>query len=73
MYTPDNKQLISCADDKTIRMWDTASGSETRKYGIPFQPLFYFLTSFLAVAPEPIVVDPPLIWLSRIRIKEHGN
>jgi WD40 repeat protein len=58
MYTPDNKQLISCADDKTIRMWDTASGSETRKYGIPFQPLFYFLTSFLAVAPETSVVDP---------------
>jgi WD40 repeat protein len=45
MYTPDNKQLISCADDKTIRMWDTASGSETRKYGIPFQPFFYFLTT----------------------------
>jgi WD40 repeat protein len=46
MYTPDNKQLISCADDKTIRMWDTASGSETRKYGTPFsKPLFYFLTT----------------------------
>ncbi len=55
MYTPDNKQLISCADDKTIRMWDTASGSETRKYGIPFQPLFYFPTNCLAVAPEPVL------------------
>jgi WD40 repeat protein len=58
MYTPDNKQLISCADDKTIRMWDTASGSETRKYGIPFQSLFYVLTSVFAVAPESSVVDP---------------
>ena len=28
MYTPDNKQLLSCSDDKTVRMWDTATGGE---------------------------------------------
>merc|ERR1712079_775796 len=28
MYTPDNKQLISCSDDKTVRVWDTATGGE---------------------------------------------
>ena len=23
MYSPDNKQLLSCSDDKTVRLWDT--------------------------------------------------
>ena len=33
MYTPDNKQLLSCSDDKTVRMWDTATGGEvTTRY-----------------------------------------
>ena len=30
MYTPDNKQLVSCSDDKTVRLWDTSNGSEIR-------------------------------------------
>ena len=32
MYTPDNKALVSCSDDKTVRVWDTATGSEIRKF-----------------------------------------
>merc|ERR1711962_168091 len=31
MYTPDNKQLLSCSDDKTLRMWDTATGGEVKQ------------------------------------------
>jgi len=31
MYTPDNKQLLSCSDDKTVRMWDTATGGEVKR------------------------------------------
>ena len=31
MYTPDNKQLLSYSDDKTVRMWDTATGGEGNK------------------------------------------
>ena len=32
MYTPDNKALVSCSDDKTVRVWDTATGSEIRSF-----------------------------------------
>lgn len=32
MYTPDNRQLLSCSDDKTVRMWDTATGGEVRSF-----------------------------------------
>lgn len=32
MYTPDNKQLVSCSDDKTVRVWDTATGGEIRSF-----------------------------------------
>ena len=32
MYTPDNKQLASCSDDKTVRVWDTANGAEIRSF-----------------------------------------
>ena len=32
MYSPDNKQLLSCSDDKTVRVWDTANGAEIRSY-----------------------------------------
>ena len=32
MYTPDNKALVSCSDDKTVRVWDTATGNEIRSF-----------------------------------------
>ena len=32
MYTPDNKQLVSCSDDKTVRVWDTATGGEIKSF-----------------------------------------
>merc|ERR1711983_541923 len=32
MNTPDNKALGSCSDDKTVRVWDTATGNEIRSF-----------------------------------------
>merc|ERR1712048_877114 len=32
MYSPDNKQLLSCSDDKTVRVWDTANGAEIKSF-----------------------------------------
>ena len=32
MYTPDNKQLASCSDDKTVRVWETVTGGEIKSF-----------------------------------------
>ena len=32
MYTPDSQQLISCSDDKTVRVWDTATGGQIKSF-----------------------------------------
>ena len=29
-FTPDGRQLVSASDDKTIRVWDLASGKTVR-------------------------------------------
>jgi len=31
-FHPTGKYLYSCSDDKSIRVWDTASGKNVKKY-----------------------------------------
>ncbi|KAE8738473.1 hypothetical protein FOCC_FOCC016032 [Frankliniella occidentalis] len=38
MFFRGDKQLISCADDKTIRVWDRASGQEVQKVELSAAP-----------------------------------
>ena len=30
----DSRRLITCGEDKTVRLWDTVAGIETKKVGI---------------------------------------
>ena len=32
-FTPDGAKLVSAGADKTIRLWDLATGQELRRYG----------------------------------------
>ena len=32
LFTPNDRQLISCSDDKTLRFWDSSSGKEIHKF-----------------------------------------
>ncbi|XP_043286855.1 serine-threonine kinase receptor-associated protein isoform X2 [Venturia canescens] len=37
-FFQDNKTLVSCADDKSLRVWDRSSGQETRRLDFPAIP-----------------------------------
>src|SRR5262245_38582180 len=37
-FTPDGKQLISCAADKTVRVWDAGTGEPLRVLRLPLVP-----------------------------------
>ena len=32
VFSPDGKQILSSSDDKSIRLWDVATGKELRKF-----------------------------------------
>ena len=34
LFNTDERKLISCADDKTLRFWDITSGQEIKKYDL---------------------------------------
>ena len=54
MYTPDNKQLVSCSDDKTVRVWDTATGWEIKS----------FVTTDQIVGKEEMTKDGEILTLT---------
>lgn len=38
LFMKDGKQMLSCAEDKTIRVWDKASGKEVHKMEVAHNP-----------------------------------
>ncbi|KAK3877871.1 hypothetical protein Pcinc_017455 [Petrolisthes cinctipes] len=44
LFTNEGRQMLSCADDKTIRVWDKAAGQEIQKLDLAHNPTSMELT-----------------------------
>jgi WD40 repeat protein len=42
VFTPDGKRLISISEDKTIRIWSTKTGEQTKKFESQIELYYYY-------------------------------